>query len=1377
MAESSKGDNIQHIVRISDIVKESSLILMPISGYEEVPLVPLELAVEPLVPILPSIQSYAYSAKQRCIDPPPNGMTIDESASIMLYTMGWKPLDKCLYAVLNATLRSEDRNKLEPWFLYLKLFLTALSQIPSEHKLLFRGIKSDLHQNYPKGKTIIWWGFSSCTASVDVLQSELFLGTTGTRTMFTIQCDSGKDISKHSYFPNEEEVLLMAATQFTVAGCLNQGNNLYTIQLKETKPPHPLLQPITNLSKSKKSSAKENDDQHILTSQHRLKYSSGGDGELIENDLVHSNKIENLEFCRDGGRCENMDEEHLKAYQHVPLCKYRRQCLDYNRGSLEHCRNFRHCIPMCRFGHFCVKFHDEKHMSEESHPFQPACPLTPFHCRQYNSLCDTKNIRALPIDVQNHCLQYSHVCRYGRQCYETSDIHWKSTIHVARNVCLLGDECTEIDQENHLNSFSHPGIADIRRFCPYQAYDCRDRQKLEHIKQFRHFGNHDRSGVIGCFGQNKATNFVENQDRIVQAIRKYAKNLTSRDTLSIPSEIQKWIKGLQPIHRCSKVIFESILVHGHVMSREHMEHLKKPSFVAQAVQEHKRVRAIFDRYKMSTIEDHAKEYIRAVVSLEYSKKYDAVATTGAGTDHTLMPVGPNDYDDTIRKKERIFQSLIKSEEVDTIKKCAINIAEASWNLHSSPSGIGYSNDKELGTDKHVFSVLGPHLGHYYGDIFLVFKSEVMFHPDANFSPQAATSFLSGNTFAHRPWVKDPSARPARIQCFHESKLHCTVSGYEYAAAAELIAVSGLQMKTMNVDLKTIIDRWTKVDSHQVFEAHLPRLVPLDYIEEVYIPRNLFASLTPTAQESAVKVFRDALHITNHNINLNDTGGGVSILSDKSRSDYQAFVISTLIKKIEKRKEYARHFRGFVLTLAPSQFTDHIVLPLTINNAYNQYFRIYKQSSNSDIVYIYWEAMHGDMMVTLSDEPINPDKSQPHIRCLVCYIAERPSTTSATNYNESYSYLNAGEPYRHGIIKTNGQCSSSSRSFHRGCNMEEFSMYCLKIEKKTGQVTLSHAGSNSIYCYETITCKFSKMSLDLNKLQYVHVSAGSQKVPIRDLIINFEQIPDLHPSFDTNFKRGDDAFPRRKKIFVHDRSTSSKTPQLSGDKTLTTKYIAASPIDHSFDYDIDGKSLNPCPYSINCILQESSKHMKEYSHPCPYSEICRSKDKEPHLTHKPHRVEQCSLKSSCQKLGDPFHRAKYRHLGYPDFLIPCCDGSNCRNKTSHHRTKYSHGEQIDIAEYMSYETSHKPPSKYHSDYHDTGYTHAGRDDQRTHCRYGSDCYDQNNTDHCSKYSHPLKYGSKYSTSSTFKRIPCQYGDNCWHKNDYQHCSKYSHPDDE
>ncbi|CAF5076856.1 unnamed protein product, partial [Rotaria sp. Silwood1] len=41
----------------------------------------------------------------------------------------------------------------------------------------------------------------------------------------------------------EDEMLLPAGTQFKVTGCLDQGD-LRIIQLKETQPPFPLLQPV-----------------------------------------------------------------------------------------------------------------------------------------------------------------------------------------------------------------------------------------------------------------------------------------------------------------------------------------------------------------------------------------------------------------------------------------------------------------------------------------------------------------------------------------------------------------------------------------------------------------------------------------------------------------------------------------------------------------------------------------------------------------------------------------------------------------------------------------------------------------------------------------------------------------------------------------------------------------------------------------------------------------------------------------------------------------------------------------------------------------------------------------------------------------------------
>ncbi|CAF1593699.1 unnamed protein product [Rotaria sp. Silwood1] len=241
----------QRYLRITDIAKEPLDFLSPICGYEKMSLVSLEEAVEKLVDLLPTIQSHAYIAKQKC-KKPSDGLSQDESASIMLYTMGWEPLDECLYFVLNDTLRSANREKLKPWFLYLRLFLSGLFRLPVIREVVHRGIKMDLSKEYRMGETIIWWGFSSCTTALNVLQSEQFLGKTGTRTMFTIQCESGRDIRNHSYFSSEDEVLLLAATQFKVIGYLDQGD-LHVIHLKEEPSPFPLLQPVPLTSSSNNS--------------------------------------------------------------------------------------------------------------------------------------------------------------------------------------------------------------------------------------------------------------------------------------------------------------------------------------------------------------------------------------------------------------------------------------------------------------------------------------------------------------------------------------------------------------------------------------------------------------------------------------------------------------------------------------------------------------------------------------------------------------------------------------------------------------------------------------------------------------------------------------------------------------------------------------------------------------------------------------------------------------------------------------------------------------------------------------------------------------------------------------------------------------------
>ncbi|CAF1541321.1 unnamed protein product [Rotaria sp. Silwood1] len=243
-------------LRFADMGSLPKRMLAPIEGYEKASLVTLEEAVKPLVKIVPKVERNVFVVKQNCQEPE-DDLTPDESASIMLYTYESMPHEDSLYVKLNETLRSEQRKNLIPWFLYLRLILTALARLPTERRSVFRGVKENLCAEYPKGKVFIWWGFSSCTSSVEVLENEQFFGTTGNRTLFQIECTTAKDIKKHSFVPIEDEILLLPARQFQVKSCLNSGNGLHIVQLIELKPQFDLLEPVPVPSSStqpKKSS-------------------------------------------------------------------------------------------------------------------------------------------------------------------------------------------------------------------------------------------------------------------------------------------------------------------------------------------------------------------------------------------------------------------------------------------------------------------------------------------------------------------------------------------------------------------------------------------------------------------------------------------------------------------------------------------------------------------------------------------------------------------------------------------------------------------------------------------------------------------------------------------------------------------------------------------------------------------------------------------------------------------------------------------------------------------------------------------------------------------------------------------------------------------
>ena len=237
-------NNRRHLQGVTD---EPQQLLEPISGYACEPLLSLEEACEPLLSIFPRLPTHIQIAKQKS-KKPADGLTQDESAAIRLSTMTWDATADefypSLYSHLNEILKLDDRTKLRPWFRYLKLFLTALAKLPIQpRQTVWHGVRDDHSADYPEGAEITWSSFSSCTTSLNVLESGVYLGNSGARTLFSIETLNARSISAHSNSTTEDEVLLLPGTFLEVKSQLNPAPGLHIIRLIQKRPPHDMLEP------------------------------------------------------------------------------------------------------------------------------------------------------------------------------------------------------------------------------------------------------------------------------------------------------------------------------------------------------------------------------------------------------------------------------------------------------------------------------------------------------------------------------------------------------------------------------------------------------------------------------------------------------------------------------------------------------------------------------------------------------------------------------------------------------------------------------------------------------------------------------------------------------------------------------------------------------------------------------------------------------------------------------------------------------------------------------------------------------------------------------------------------------------------------------
>jgi hypothetical protein len=211
--------------------------------YNEEPLLSLPKACAPLVHIIHNLLFYVQMALDETPAEPSDGLTVDESAAIRLYTIEWEGPYKSLYAMLNDVLTKGDCNDLRPYFKYMKLFLTALTKLPCVPSLtVWCAVSKDLTTDFPSGTPVSWRAFSSCTSELTMLKNNMYLGDNGDRTLFSIEVTNGRSLRTHSHYKNEDEILLLPGTHMIVQSQISPTPDLHIIHLKQVIPKEILLE-------------------------------------------------------------------------------------------------------------------------------------------------------------------------------------------------------------------------------------------------------------------------------------------------------------------------------------------------------------------------------------------------------------------------------------------------------------------------------------------------------------------------------------------------------------------------------------------------------------------------------------------------------------------------------------------------------------------------------------------------------------------------------------------------------------------------------------------------------------------------------------------------------------------------------------------------------------------------------------------------------------------------------------------------------------------------------------------------------------------------------------------------------------------------------
>jgi uracil DNA glycosylase len=219
-----------YLERLQEVKDEVQQELPAIAGVLATPLMDFTEAMGPVVKALKGLDYYVKQSAEfarKCVASGKAGRLGEhEVAALYVYTA-----ESVFYRQLNATLRNADRERVKPYFPYLRLFFSALDKLPVRTEILWRGVALDLRPQYPRDGTVTWWGVSSCTSKLSVAQG--FLGGRGRRMLFEVKPAGAVGIRDFSAFTGEEEFILAPGTRLKVVDVKTVADGLCTVKLEE----------------------------------------------------------------------------------------------------------------------------------------------------------------------------------------------------------------------------------------------------------------------------------------------------------------------------------------------------------------------------------------------------------------------------------------------------------------------------------------------------------------------------------------------------------------------------------------------------------------------------------------------------------------------------------------------------------------------------------------------------------------------------------------------------------------------------------------------------------------------------------------------------------------------------------------------------------------------------------------------------------------------------------------------------------------------------------------------------------------------------------------------------------------------------------------